>query len=325
MKRQAQTARLVADIGGTHTRFGLIDGAGRVTRLRQMKCADHPSLPAAARSYLEDLELRSRPLQAVFAVAAPVSGDQVVMTNRAWSFAVEEVRRDLGLERLEVINDFAALALGVPYLPPDSSREIRAGRSRPGAPIAVLGPGTGLGVAVAVPTGGGWTALATEGGHRDLAARTDFEWQVVRRLRERFGRVSAERVLSGPGLVNLYESVCAVRGTEPASLSPKGVVDGARAGRWPDCVEAVALFSGWLGAVAGDLALSVGARGGVFLAGGVLPRMGRVFDSQLFVSGFLEKGRMREYLEAVPVRLIEDREAALLGAARALDQPAGAA
>ncbi len=322
MRPPAQTARLVADIGGTHTRFGLVSAPGRVARLRQMKCADHSSVTAAARAYLEGLDPKKRPREAAFAIAGPVRGDRIAMTNRAWSFTVEEVRRELKLERLEVINDFAALALALAYLPETSLREVRPGRREPGAPMVVLGPGTGLGVSVAVPSGEGWTALATEGGHRDLAACSDFEWQVVRRLRERFGRVSAERALSGPGLVNVYESVCAVRGSEPASLLPKGVVDGARDGRWPECVETVALFSGWLGAVAGDLALSVGARGGVFLCGGILPRMGEVFDSELFVESFLDKGRMREYLEPVPVHLIVDREAALLGAARILDRPA---
>lgn len=307
---------LVADIGGTHVRFG-IAADGTIRGAATQRCADYPSLTAAARAYLK-ASGESPPAQAALAVAAPVQGDTIRMTNHLWTFTTADLRRELELDRLEVLNDFAALALAVPALSGEDLEIIRPGTAVAAAPRAVLGPGTGLGVAALLPDGNGWTALTTEGGHRDLAAQSEREWQIVRHLSERFDHVSAERVLSGPGLVNLYEAISRLADDEPQSLTPAAVVAGARTRSSPACVEATKLFSGWLGAVASDLVLTLGAFGGVYLGGGILPKMGEVFDVDRFCERFLAKGRFREYLRPIPIAIIVRPNATLLGAARAL-------
>ena len=317
MTSSSEHATLVADIGGTHVRFGIATALGEIRGSVTYRCADYPSLTAAARAYLETTG-EPPPSQAALAVAGPVQGDTIRMTNHLWTFSTASVRRELGLDRLEVLNDFTALALAVPALAGDDLLEVRSGTPVNQAPKAVLGPGTGLGVAALVPVGDSWTALTTEGGHRDLAAQNEREWQIVRHLRERFEHVSAERVLSGPGLVNLYEAISRLSEEEPRSLTPAAVVAGARERSSAACVEATNLFSGWLGAVASDLALTLGAFGGIYLGGGILPKMGEVFDTDRFCERFLAKGRFRDYLRPIPVSVIVRPQATLLGAARAL-------
>ncbi len=316
MNAKARHPTLVADIGGTHVRFGLETPAGIESAIT-LRCADYATLTEAARAFLAQ-SAGPRPRRAAFAVAGPVQGDTVRMTNHVWAFSIEGVRQELGLDRLEVLNDFAALALALPALAGDDLTEIKAGTVAEHAPKAVLGPGTGLGVAALVRAGQSWTALTTEGGHRDLAAQSEREWQIVRQLRERFEHVSVERALSGPGLVNLYEAISRLSDTEPQSLTPAAVVAGAREGSSPACVEATQLFSSWLGAVASDLAITLGAFGGVYLGGGILPKMGPVFDADRFRERFLAKGRFRDYLRPIPVYLITLPQATLVGAARAL-------
>ena len=289
MTRPPEHPALVADIGGTNVRFGIATASGEIQGVSSLVCADFPSLTEAAQAYLETVA-GPPPKWAAFAIAGPVQGDTIRMTNHVWSFSGRAVRRDLALERLELLNDFAALALAIPALTAADLVEIRSGTPADRAPKAVLGPGTGLGVAALVPAGDSWTALTTEGGHRDLAAQNEREWQVVRHLGERFEHVSVERVLSGPGLVNLYEAVSRLADEEPQSLTPAAVVAGARDRSSAACVEATNLFSSWLGAVASDLALTLGAFGGVYLGGGILPKMGEVFDADRFASVFSPKG-----------------------------------
>lgn len=318
MTSSADQPALVADIGGTNIRFGLATAAG-IERAAAYRCADYPSPAEAARAYCA--EVGARPRQAAFAVAAPIRGDSVRLTNQVWAFSIDGVRGELGLDRLEVVNDFTALALALPALAADDLREIKAGATGVEAPKVVLGPGTGLGVAALVPAADGWIPLTTEGGHRDLAAASEREWQIVRHLGQRFEHVSLERALSGPGLVNLYEAITRLADDEPKSLTPADVVAGARDGSSPACVEATKLFTGWLGAVASDLAVTFGAFGGVYLGGGVLPKMGGAFDVDRFRQRFLAKGRFRDYLQPIAVSLIERPSVALLGAARALAKP----
>jgi glucokinase len=308
----------VADIGGTHVRFALSAASAEPSDRQTLECADFESPVVAAESYLSSLQLSERPRIACFAVASPIDADRVEMTNHVWRFSVEETRRQLGLERLEVINDFAAIALGIPALGDEDRRRLKEGEPRTGSPIAVLGPGTGLGVSALIPQRGGWLALATEGGHRDLAATTEREWQVIEVLQRRFGHVSAERVLSGPGLVALHQAIALLAGAPALAVEPRDVAELARRDPTGPAGEAMALFAGWLGAVAGDLVLTLGARGGVYLAGGILPRLAETFDDERFRTRFLAKGRFRSYLEPVPVDLIVSKEAALLGAANHL-------
>ena len=191
-----------------------------------------------------------------------------------------------------------------------------------GAPLAVLGPGSGLGVSGLLPRpGGGWLPLSGEGGHVTLAAADDRESEVLARLRRRFGPVSAERALSGPGLVNLYRALCELAGREPAPLSPAEVSDAGLAGGCPHCREALELFAAFLGTVAGDLALTLGARGGVFIAGGIAPRLGDFLEGSAFRRRFEDKGPQRVYLEAIPTDLVIHPRPAFPGLGALLSSP----
>jgi glucokinase len=333
-----RTPVLVGDVGGTNSRFGcalLPDRAlaasappaapqpaaswTAVADQRVLRNDDHSGLVAAIRAYLAHRGDRPRPRRAAIAVACPVAGDEVRLTNRDWAFSIAAARQQLDLDELLVLNDFSALALALPHLD-ETSRELwHPGTADPAAPLGVLGAGTGLGVGGVLPSTSGWIPLATEGGHRDLAATTEREWQVHQELAARFGHVSAERVLSGPGLAALYEAVARVAGQSRNVADPADVAPRAAAG---DEVarEALELFAAWLGAVAGDLALTLGARGGMYLAGGIVPKLGDQFRRDLFLARYLAKGRFRTYVETIPLWLVTHPTAALLGAAAALAQ-----
>jgi glucokinase len=312
--------RLLADIGGTHARFAWQAGAGApLTDEVVLPCDDHSSLEAAIGHYLARRG-GHRPMEAALAMANPVQGDQVHMTNRDWSFSVEALKHSMGLRRLVVLNDFKALALALPALQANELLPLHPGTADPHAPRAVLGPGTGLGVATLVSTPQGDVALEGEGGHVTLAAADEEEAAVLAWLRQRFGHASAERALSGPGLVNLYQAACGLSGQTVASLTPADVVDAARSGTDPACTKALGWFMAFLGNVAGNLALTVGARRGVYIGGGIPPRIADLLPASRFSERFLGKGRFRGYLSSIPVHLIDARSsAALRGATRALD------
>ncbi len=306
---------LIADIGGTNARFAMVDQGGSIVGPGTFACADFPGPAAAARAYIETTAAKASPLLGAFAVASPVTGDAIDMTNHPWTFSIDEVRRDLKLERLDVINDFAAIALSVPHLGAGGRRRIGGGEALPGAPIAVLGPGTGLGVSALVSCAEGWVALATEGGHVALAAMNAREEAVIGILRRDFGHASAERAVSGPGLVNLYNALAELEGVEAASLTPADVSERALAGDCPLSRAALALFTAFLGTVASNLTLSLGARGGVYMAGGILPKLAGAFDQKSFRARFEDKGRFSAYLAAIPTYLITHEHPAFLGLA----------
>ena len=314
--------RLVADIGGTGCRLGWVAEQGAA--VADVVAEDRALGPeAAVARYLE--RRVGRPRSAAFAVAAPVVGDAVRMTNRNWSFSIRDLEQRLGLARLVVVNDFAALARGLPLLGDGDTMRVGGGATVDGAAMAVLGPGTGLGVAGLVPAPAGPTVVVGEGGHVSLAAATPREDAVVAVLRARFGHVSAERALSGAGLVNLHDALRAVDGLPAQRRSAAQITgaDGLAAGE-PTCVEAVALFFAFLGSVAGDLALTLGARGGVYVAGGIVPRLGAAIAAAPFRARFEAKGRYRAYLEAIPTAVIGDAASlALRGANAALDGAGG--
>lgn len=303
---------LLADIGGTHVRFALAE-AGGIGEPTVLRCRDYPGPEAAARAFLAG----RRPPRAAFAVAADVAGDAVDVVNSHWRFSIAAVRIGLGLERLDVVNDFTALALSLPHLAEGDRLQLGGGTACPGAPIGVLGPGTGLGLSGLIPVpGGGWVALAGEGGNATMPAATDREAALLGRLRRDLGHVSAELVLSGPGLVNLYRAVAALSG-RPAGLdSPDAVAAHGLDGSCPLCAEALAHFFAMLGTVAGNLALSLGARGGIHLAGGILPRMVEALGRSGFRARFEDFGRFRPYLAGIPTWLILHPSPALIGLSR---------
>jgi glucokinase len=311
--------RLLADIGGTNARFALQAQGAAPAQVNVTRCADFASLEDAVESYLGKVRPDALPKRAAFAVASPIAGDQVAMTNHPWRFSVSGARARLRLQELRVINDFAAIALAVPALGPGDLRRIGGGRAVAGAPIAVIGPGTGLGVSILVPGPGGPIALATEGGHATLAVADDREAQVVAWLRERFDHASAERALSGPGLVNLYAALMELDGRAAPLPAPDEVTARAVDGSDALAAEAVAMFCAMLGTVAGNLALTVGARGGIFIAGGIVPALGTAFALSPFRSRFEDKGRFRSYVAAIPTAVITRDVPAFAGLAALLD------
>lgn len=314
--------RLVGDVGGTNARFAWQAASGAaLSDVATLPCASFPTLQDAMQHYLAALG-RGAPRWGAIGIANPVVGDQVRMTNHHWSFSIEAVRQLLGLERFLVINDFTALALSLPALAADEVRQVGGGQSVPGAPIGLLGPGTGLGVSGLLPARGVQRAIPIngEGGHVTLAATDAIEESVIRRLRERFGHASAERALSGPGLVNLYVALCEAHGLAAQPLEAADVSARAATGEDAQCVQSLDLFFSFLGNVAGNLALSLGARGGVYIGGGIVPRLGSAIDQSRFRERFEAKGRFGSYLQSIPTLVVQARVSpALVGAARALD------
>lgn len=321
--------RLLGDIGGTHARFGWQAGPGDAPELIDRLRGDaFAGVAQAAQAYL-DIHALPPAQAACLGMATPMGGDQVTLTNRGWSFSIQRLKEQLGVKHLLVINDFTALALAVPGL--QSHEKILLGgdtdlpSNRTAAqpePIAVLGPGTGLGVSGLLPMANSrWKALAGEGGHVTLAAQDELQWRLLRRIAQRHGHVSAERVLSGPGLGLLHLALRQERGEALAAeaWSAARIVEQARTAD-PSCIEAVELFCAFLGAVAGDLALTLGARGGVYLGGGVAPHLLPWLRAPAFRASFEAKGRFASYLREISIWLIDSRQSpALRGAALALE------
>jgi glucokinase len=313
--------RLLGDIGGTNARFGWQTQAGAaVTDVAILPADQHATLMQAIRHYLT-LSGKPAPRAGGLAIATMITGDQVKMTNHPWQFSIAALQRELGLQRLVVLNDFTALALGLPSLDARALHRVGGGAAVAGAPLAVLGAGTGLGVSGLLATaGGGWVPITGEGGHVSLAAIDAREQTVLQHLMSRFGHASAERALSGPGLVNLYEAVCSLSGQAPQPMTAADVIAGARSGNDPACTEALDLFFGFLGSVAGNLALTLGARGGVYIGGGIVPRVLPELERSAFRERFEAKGRFRDYLAAIPTWVIHATVSpAFVGVARALD------
>jgi glucokinase len=309
---------LVADIGGTNARFALLEPGGNILRPWRCLVDDYASLAQAIEAYLSHADLQ-RPRQAAIAVAAPVVGDEVSMTNHPWSFSIAALCRALGFERLRVVNDFAANALAIPYLSDASRVQIGSGAPVPASCIGVIGPGSGLGVSALVPTPAGPIPIEGEGGHATMAPANERESFVLDCLRKRYGHVSAERVLSGPGLVNLYQALCEASRLQPVDYLPEQITELGLREADSCAAKALAMFCAMLGTVAGNLALTLGARGGVYIAGGIVPKLGAYFTKSEFRERFESKGRFESYLTNIPTYIITHPTPALLGAGALLE------
>ena len=303
---------ILADSGGTNARCARLRD-GRISARRQVRVADYPSLNAALRAYLAEWDKSPAPVRMAVAAAGPVAGGKVRLTNSPWRISANALRAAFRLRDVVLVNDFTAVARAVPRLARAHTVKIGGGRGVPAAPIAILGPGTGLGVAGLVPGPGGPRVLVTEGGHVTMAPGDARESAIIEQLRGRFGHVSAERVLSGDGLVNLYQAIAELDGRPIETLNPGGITEKAVAGSCQTCAAALEVFCAMLGTVAGNLALTLGARGGVYLAGGVVPRFVPYLAASAFRDRFENKGRFRPYLEAIPVRVIVHPDPAFLG------------
>ena len=323
-KSITESVYLVSDVGGTNARFALVDPTtGALQHIGYRKTADFPTVTAAIQDYLKGEAEGAKPTDACIAVACPAEQDEIRFTNNQWRFSQLALKTELGLKSLRIINDFAALARAVPYLKEDDIRPI--GNVLDGAKdaaIAVLGPGTGLGVSGLVPNGlGGWSAVSGEGGHVSLAPESDIEIEILRRAWKSFGRTSAERILCGSGLAFLYHTLAEIHGQPAETISEVEVTSRALSGNDALARETIHQFCALLGSFAGDLALTLGARGGVFIGGGIVPRFGSLLESSPFRERFEYKGRFNGYNAAIPTFLmVPDENPALLGVASIFTQ-----
>lgn len=316
---QAAADLLVADIGGTNARFALSDAAGALHDVRVLSAASFPNLDEAIAAYFAGLT-RPRPIEACFAVACPAHGPEIKFTNSSWRFVKSDLRHKFQFVRFVVINDFEALAASVPMLSGAQLASLRAGTADPKSPSLVIGPGTGLGVGAYVPAGkGAWAVISGEGGHVGFAPNTDQEVRLWQQMRAKYGRVSAERLLNGAGLVNVYRFMAGEAGQQLGDIDAPEISRRALAGE-AVAASAVLMFFEMLGSVAGDLALAFGSRGGVYVGGGITPKLLDFARSSNLVQRFLDKGRVSALLTAMPIWVIQEERAALLGVRRQFDR-----
>jgi glucokinase len=320
IRQSDKPKRLLAEIGVANARFALQSPGGAPHSVAVCRAEDHRSLRSAIKGYLARLDPHRVVRDAAFGVSAPRVGDEIEFSDNPWSFSVESTRRALGFRRLEVVSKTAAVALSVPQLDPGDWRKIGRGKRDSDAPAALLAPGNSLGTSCLVPTPAGPLALETEGGHVTLPPFSDYEAGVLGFLRPKFDHISAERILSGPGLVNLYMALAPIEGRPAQRLEAATIVRRAATGECPVCLDVIDMFSDILGTVAADLVLSLGARGGLYIAGDLVPKMGETFNVRRFRRRFEDKGRLTQYLAAIPTYVITRDSPAFLGLAQLLDR-----
>ena len=313
---------VVVDIGATNIRFARLDARGTPGPIVKFATAKFPDFPSALAHFLK-VEGGAHPARVAMAAAGPVFGDEVNLTNHQWQFSIRQLTRDLNLEQLAVVNDLEALALVLPHLKSGDKVPIgdQFGKRLAKAPMAVLCPGTGMGIAGLVPIDKGWRPIATEAGHTSLSPLTDREVAAWQFLRKRYGRVSLERVLSGPGIVALYQALAALEGHKVEVENSKQVVQLARDEESTLAVETIEVYCAWLGDVAGDVALMYLAKGGVYLAGDILLTIFEVLKQSQFRARFVNKGRATGVVLDTPTFLITWESPVLHGCAHLLDDP----
>ena len=313
-----QRSLLLADIGGTHARFA-IEQDGCQGAVQVLRCADFPGIEQALDAYLTGAAAQARGaanlIDAGIAIANPVDGDQIAMTNHHWRFSISQLRQRLRLRRLIVVNDFEALAMALPHLQPHEKITVGGGLAKADAPIAVLGAGTGLGASGLIPGGHGWTALQAEGGHVSFAPADQLEITILQYAWRHHEHVSAERLLSGMGLEMIYRALHWLRcGSEaPEQLfAPEILAQGLRR-ECSICEQTIDVFCRMLGTIAANLAVTLGSKGGVYIGGGIVPRLGDRFAASGFRARFERHGRFSDYLAQIPVFVITADCAALTG------------
>lgn len=315
-----ESPRLLADIGGTHARFAMEVGPGILDSVRVLSCADYASFTDAVAAYVE--QSGSQGLRhAAIAIANPVHGDEIRMTNHHWTFSIEAARKQLGLTSLLVVNDFTALAMALPYLEPQEQLQTGGGVIKPGAAKALVGAGTGLGVGGLLHTKAGWTPLSSEGGHSTFSPADDRELAVLNYVRNQFPHVSSERLISGPGIEIIYQALGAMHGIgalfplSTAEIVTRGVHEGDAL-----CMETLDCFCAMLGTVAANVALMFCALGGLYIGGGVVPRLGDYFARSPFRARFEQKGRFSGYMARIPTFLITAPYPAFTGVSALLSE-----
>ncbi|MDP3672548.1 MAG: glucokinase [Telluria sp.] len=315
----ADGPRLLADIGATHARFALQTAPDVFRSVRVLKCDDFEGIVPLLRFYLadhDDVVLN----HAALAVANPINGDYVRMTNRAWEFSTDEVRRELGLQTLLIVNDFTALAMALPGLKPEDLMQVGSGKPASNAVIGVLGPGTGLGVSGVIPTVDGFVTLGSEGGHVSFAPADEREYAILQYAWKEWAHVSNERLISGPGMEIIYRALALRNGVQARERGAPEIISGALEQHDPLCTEVLECFCAMLGGAAANLAVTLGAFGGIFIGGGIVPRMGEWFASSPFRARFEAKGRFTGYLADIPTYVITTPNPAFYGVATILSE-----
>ncbi|WP_295753783.1 glucokinase [Undibacterium sp.] len=310
--------RLIADIGGTYARFALEIEKGKFEHIASLRCADYPDFHSAISFYLNSIA----PLQvehAAVAIANPVDGDRVSMTNYHWQFSIEQMRLQLGFDTLVIVNDFTALAMAVPRLDVSETRQIGGGETRKQSVIGVLGPGSGLGVSGLIPLQDGWISLGSEGGHSSFSPRDEREIAVLQYAWKSFDHVSFERLLSGSGLELTYRALADYRAVPSSDLTAPEITERALNASDAVCAEALEIFCSLLGTAAANLALTLGALGGIYIGGGIVPRLGAYFDASPFRARFEECGRFSQYVAAIPTFVITAEHATFIGVSAILE------
>ncbi len=310
---------LAADVGGTHVRVARVQASAdpahpvELLEYRKFRNADYPGLSAILSAFIADGE---RPAHCVVATAGYAREDGTVITaNVPWPLSARQIERDLGLEAVYIVNDFEAVAYAAAQVDASGVLQLTGPATAPRGPTLVVGPGTGLGAALWIPTAHGAVVLATEAGQPTLAVSTELEMAIVRQMQREHAHVSVEHALSGPGLMNLYRAVCAIEGQPAVLATPDAITASAVSNQDVLARQSLEVFCGLLGSTVGDMALQYGAHGGVYLAGGILPQIREFLLNSTFVARYLNKGPMREALERIPVKVVEHGQLGVIGAA----------
>ena len=311
-------ARLLADIGSTYARFALEIERGKFERLSTVKCADYADFGSALRGYFDTVK-DAGVRHAAVAISNPVEGDTVRMTNYHWQFSIEQTRGDCGLDTLLVVNDYTALAVGVPHLRDDQRRQVGSGQPQARSVIGLLGAGTGLGVSALIPADDGWISLGSQGGHVSFSPVDEREIAILEYAWTLYPHVSAERLISGSGLELIYRALNHIAGKPDQSLAATAITSRGLNGQSVECAQALEVFCGILGSVAANLAVTLGAFGGIYIGGSIVPRLGKYFDASPFRQRFEAKGRFSSYVANIPTYVITADNATFVGAAAILD------
>ncbi|MGM9491009.1 glucokinase [Ideonella sp. YS5] len=311
--------RLIADIGGNHARFALEVASGEFTQVASLRCADHPDFHATVAAYLATLPAGTTLQHAAVAIANPVEGDQVRMTNYHWQFSIEQMRQRLGLETLVVLNDFTALAMALPRLEPHELHQVGGGTARKQNVMGLLGSGSGLGVSGVIPAGDGWISLGSEGGHTSFSPRDEREIAILRHAWKQYDHVSFERLLSGPGLELMHRALAEHAGMKAEPLAAPEITQRGLEGSDPVCMDTLEVFCAMLGTAAANLAVTLGALGGIYIGGAIVPRLGEYFERSPFRARFEDKGRFSRYLADIPTFVITAEQATFAGASAILE------
>lgn len=317
---RSREVNIIADIGGTNMRVAQVDHQGNITSITIYACADYASLAEVLSDFIEREQLSEMAINACLAIACPVDNDLIVMTNLPWQFSKSELKAKLSLNELVMINDFTAIAHAIPQLSAKQKVQVGKGDVIANKPISICGAGTGLGVANLVASDAGWQSLSGEGGHVDFAPVDQQEIAILQFLLKKYEHVSYEQLLSGLGIEQIYQALSHENNTPITNVSAKDITEKALAKSCPIAEETLAQFCRILGSFAGNLALTLGSYGGVYIAGGIVPRFIEFFTNSEFRQRFEAKGRLSRFNQPIATFIVTEEQPGLIGASAYLEQ-----